>query len=63
MAQSCRDTGQQRYGSLKLVPFVPTIPPVSLAAKIFPLELLEVFFSEHSALSLLLLLLVLRLGH
>lgn len=44
--------------------FVPTIPPGSLAAKIFPLELLEVFFSEHSALSLLLLLLlVLRLGH
>lgn len=41
--------------------FVPTIPAGRLAAKIFPLEFLEVFFSEHSALSLLLLLLC-RLG-
>lgn len=39
---------------------VPTIPAGSLAAEIFPLEFLEVFFSEHSALSLLLLC---RLGH
>lgn len=45
------------------MPFVPTISTGILAAKIFPLELLEVFFGEHSALSLLLLLLVLRLGH
>lgn len=49
---------QQSYGSQRmLVLFVPTIPAGRLAAKIFPLEFLEVFFSEHSALSLLLLLL------
>lgn len=53
---------QQSYGSQRMFAlFVPTIPAGSLAAKIFPLEFLEVFFSEHSALSLLLLLC--RLGH
>lgn len=38
----------------------PLCPPGSLAAEVFLLELLEVFLSEHSALSLLLLL---RLGY
>lgn len=41
------------------MPF-PLRPPGSLAAEVFLLELLEVFLSEHGALSLLLLL---RLGH
>lgn len=41
--------------------FCPHYSSGSLAAKIFPLEFLEVFFSEHSAFSLLFLLLC--LGH